>query len=514
MRRLCAMLGALALAMSFADAHKSTLQPQSSEPRDGSDATIMSLLQQSHDLAQQLAVPMRTNLLMRQAQMVSQSRPDLAREWANELLTLSAQIKGAQRAYLQNSAMRVLVRVDPDRALEMLHGLSVEEPDGGTQTTLKLQLAQQVFQVLVERDGTGALPVLEQEAALMGAQGNYPYAALGYAAMQATSKDWGRDKQRAIQVLESVFEPAFARYSQSVHELADDLEFGKMLQVLAGGLPFESVQPALHTLVKNLLVIDTRKYHLETTVYTSDGESAKADNAIDAAILFFGTLINRDPELAQQLESTRPGLGTALEYAKFGRQQSMSFGGRPRNPSPPDPSEEIRMDALRLSHVNAEVAIAKAEQLPDGENRASTVLQVARDIAGDHPERAAELIAETQSRSKITDEEIQLDLISARAFVATGQNNKDELRRLLQRGFETANHIVLEQERTGRKDYPRGLGPLVQIGIRNDSELTIAFIEGLPPSYLRANLLLGAASALRIPSLPLHSQEGPQKPNQ
>jgi hypothetical protein len=163
------------------------------------------------------------------------------------------------------------------------------------------------------------------------------------------------------------------------------------------------------------------------------------------------------------------------------------------------------MDAMRLSHINSEMAIAKAEQLPEGDKRASTMLQLARDIAGDHPERAAELIAETQSRSKITNEGIQLDLISAQAFVATGQNNKVELRRLLQRGFETANHIVLEQERTSGKDYPRGVAPLVQIGIQNDPELTIAFIEDLPPSYLKANLLLGAATALRLPSLPFHS---------
>ena len=62
----------------------------------------------------------------------------------------------------------------------------------------------------------------------------------------------------------------------------DDFEFGKMLQHVAGGLPHESVQPALRLLVKNLLATDTSKYRFEGSVYTVDGKTAKVDNAIDA----------------------------------------------------------------------------------------------------------------------------------------------------------------------------------------------------------------------------------------
>src|SRR5258708_13199306 len=163
--------------------------------------------------------------------------------------------------------------------------------------------------------------------------------------MQAISKDWGSDDQHAIRILQSVFEPAFARYSQNAHPYFDDFEFGEMLQVLAGGLPFDSVQPALRMLVKNLLATDTRKYHFEAQVYTSDGQTANVHNAIDATILFFAMLINRDPALAEELKSTRPELQTALEYAKEGRQRSLGFGPvtRPQtNQSPtPDPKRRI-----------------------------------------------------------------------------------------------------------------------------------------------------------------------------
>ena len=515
------ILALFVLVTNLLEAQESKSQSSESAviSTSGANAAILRLLQQSHDLDQQLPVSLRLmNLLPRQAEIASRLRPDLGREWANELFTLSFQTKGVQRSIAQNTAMRILIRLDPDRALELLHSLNIEEPVANwAASPPEMQLVHEVFEMLVTRDGASALPLLEQEAERMGVQGHYPYAALGYATMQATSKDWGSDNQRAIRVLQSVFEPAFARYSQNAHGYIDDFEFGKMLQVLAGGLPFDSVQPALRMLVKNLLATDTRKYRFEAQVYTSDGQTANVHNAIDATILFFGMLINRDPALAQELESTRPELQTALEYTKEGRQRSIAFGpaGQPRQS--PDPSAETRMDAARLSYINPEAAITKVKQLPDDDKRAGTMLEVARGIAGDYPERAAELIAESQRGNKPADDEIYLNLISAQVFVAAAQDKKNELHQLLQRGFESANHIILEQQRTGNIRFVVGLVPMVQIAIQNDPDLTITFIEGLSPSYLKAELLLEAASGLGMGvRLPLSSrpQQRVEKPAQ
>jgi hypothetical protein len=517
-RPLCTILASFVLISNLLEAQDS--KSQSSRPEvlstSDADATAVDLLQQSHNLSQQLPVSMRLmNLLPRQAEMVSRLRPDLGQEWANELFTLAAQAKGAQRSIAQNAAMRILIRLNPDRALESLHSLNIEEPVPKWATSPpEMQLVQEAFDALAKRDGASALPLLQQEAERLGVQGHYPYAALGFATMSTTLKDWGHDNERAIGVLRSVFEPAFARYSQNAHNYGDDVEFGKMLQVLAGGLPIDSVKPALRLLVKNLLATETSKYQFEAEVYTSDGQTAKMHNAIDATILFFGTLINRDPELAEQLKSTRPEVQTALEYAKDGRQRSLRFGavGEPRNMQSVDPGAETRMDAVRLSHINPEAAITMAEQLPDDDKRASTMLEVARGIAGDYPERAAELIAESQNGNKPTDDQLQLNLISAQAFVAAAESKKGDLDELLQRGFESANRILLEQQRTGAIQIVAGLGPLVQIGIQNDPNLTVTFIESLSPSYLKAELLLGAASAVSMRrSLPFSSRPQQKK---
>jgi hypothetical protein len=154
-RPLCTVLAWSMLLANLLEAQER--KPQSSESgvlSTGGDATIISLLQQSHDLDPQLPVSLRLNFLSQQAQMISQLRTELGREWANELFTLSFQTKGDQRSSVQNTAMDLLIRSDPDRALELLHSLNLEEPEGKWAISPpKMQLVQRVFEVLVARDG-------------------------------------------------------------------------------------------------------------------------------------------------------------------------------------------------------------------------------------------------------------------------------------------------------------------------------------------------------------------------
>jgi len=57
-----------------------------------------------------------------------------------------------------------------------------------------------------------------------------------------------------------------------------------------------------------------------------------------------------------------------------------------------------------------------------------------------------------------------------------------------------------------------GLGQLVQIGMQNDPDSTIAFLPGIPASWLKADLLLGAASATIMQArLPLGSGQKSEK---
>jgi hypothetical protein len=243
-------------------------------------------------------------------------------------------------------------------------------------------------------------------------------------------------------------------------------------------------------------------------VHTTDGKSAKADNVIDTTMLVFGMLINRDPELVRELESNRPELQTILEYTKETRQSLIVGPGRPEDMQPEDPTTEARMDAIGLSRRNPGASIAEAEQLPDHDRRADNMLEVARGMAVDHPERAARLIVETQGKNPPADEEMQFNLISAQASVAAAQNKRDESHEMLQRGFASANRIFLEQQRSGDIHFFSGLGLMIQIGIQSDPDLTTALMESLPMSYVEAEAFLIATSALNMGKrVPLSSRQ-------
>src|SRR5215472_2727311 len=108
-----ALLVSFSLLISFSAAHQRKCE--SGVPSSGDkDSTIVSLLQQSHELSQQAPLRMRLSLLRTQAQMASHLRPDLSREWANELFTLSSQVTGNEQSWAQDAAMAILARVDPD----------------------------------------------------------------------------------------------------------------------------------------------------------------------------------------------------------------------------------------------------------------------------------------------------------------------------------------------------------------------------------------------------------------
>jgi hypothetical protein len=150
-RPLWTVLVSFVLVTNLLEAQESKTQSPEAAAHTtvGDDAQVMSLLQQSHDINQQLPVRVRFYLLTQQAQLASQKRVDLGRAWANELFTLSFQAKGDERSTAQESAVGILARLDPDGALVLLHSMSMEEPETYRITSPpKMQLVQRVFEVL------------------------------------------------------------------------------------------------------------------------------------------------------------------------------------------------------------------------------------------------------------------------------------------------------------------------------------------------------------------------------
>jgi hypothetical protein len=487
-------------------------QAAPTSPDPGVTDIVVSLLEQSHDLGRQIPAGARLQLLTRQTELASRYRADLGREWANELFVISGEVKGGgARAYAQSSAMAVLVRLDPNGALGLLDSADLEllAPKESS-TPVMSHVVNEVFSAVIARDGVIALPIVEQAAQRLGTKGHYPYSALGYASMDAANPFWRTMAARAIEILRSVYEPAFVRYKQSPRSYSDDFEFGSMLQVLAGGLPFDLVKPALHELVNRILEMDPNKNQFETELYTVDGRRVTVSTPIDATLTYLGQLVNRDPELVHELGAARPQLQAGLEATKEGSPRSMRFGKPFRTMIAHTPAAQdfrTQMDALALSHINADAAIAKAQQLP-ADQRGNTSLDVARGMAGEHPQQAADLIDSVQPGMTSTDPRTQLNVISAQVSVAAAQGNQEALRELLKRGFDLAMQVAGLIEGSGPGQYTRGLPPMVQIGIQNERVLTIAFLNAIPQSSEKAELLMGAADALAMQiRLPVGSPE-------
>jgi len=100
-----------------------------------------------------------------------------------------------------------------------------------------MQLVQRVFEVLAARDGVSAIPSLEQEAALPGHRRSLPLWCAGVRRDAGGLKGMAQRPLACAEGVQSVFERAFARYSQSGRGYFDDCEFGNMLEVVGGSLP-------------------------------------------------------------------------------------------------------------------------------------------------------------------------------------------------------------------------------------------------------------------------------------
>jgi hypothetical protein len=166
---------------------------------------------------------------------------------------------------------------------------------------------------------------------------------------------------------------------------------------------------------------------------------------------------------------------------------------------------------------NPDLALARLAELPDDNNRTGAALQVARDIAYNRPDQAARLIGQYEAAT--ADELTQLDLISAKASLAASQQRANELHSLLQSGFQLATRLLSESKSIAARAFLPGLAPLVQTGAGYETDMTVEFVEGLPPSRIKAELLIAAANALetmrlreRVTSYPVQNPPNRRTP--
>jgi hypothetical protein len=473
------------------------------DPAAAHKQQVLDLLERSHAANDEVLPDQKTNLLARQISMISRLNSETAEKWAQELFQLGEdQADDQKRARMQVTAIQMVALGDPEFGLKLLHQMKpVAETDASVLFSASLisSAATPVFQGLAREKGESQLPRLRQEALRLAAESQYPYSAMAGVAIELVrdhqNGGGGPDSSNGQAVLvESVFDEAVSNYERSVPTWSGNSDFGRMVQRLAYQLPKEKVRHALEIFVNN---VQTTPAPSGLWVKVDSGAGAtQMSDPVEISLYPCMSLLNEfDPELKKQVVEAHPRLEQP-------RSTSTAWGGYAVN-NQSDANQVTRLRAQNLASWNPNSALAMTQSITDPNMRAVTMGSVAERIANDDSSRAMQLLDQAQKTAGDSqDLKTELQLVASRAEVAQATNNGAMLRDSLRQGFEIGDQLLRQEQDNNQGQVSwYMLGSLVQTGIKSDPDLTLAYINSFSLPYVRAELLLDAAQALRFGDL-------------
>lgn len=467
---------------------------------------ILDLLERSHAANEEVLPEQKASLLARQISMVSRLNSETAEKWAQELFQLGTdQADDQKRARMQVLAIQMVAQGDPEFGLKLLHQIKpVAETDASAVFSASLisTAATPVFQGLARDKGDSQLPRLRQEALRLAAESQYPYSAMASVAIELVrdhrhgGPDSG-DGQGAM--VESVFDEAVAIYERSIPTWSANSDFGRMLQRLAYQLPKEKVRHALEVFVNNVQNTPAPS-GLWVKLDSGVGTTQMSDPVEVALYQYVSLLTEFDPEMMKQVTEAHPKLAQNTTAdptsANYGYGSSSTGHG-------PDANQMTRLRVQSMAGSNPDNALAMTQSITDPNMRAVTMGSVAERIANDDSSRAMQLLDQAQKTAGDSqDLKTQLQLVASRAEVAQATNNGAMVRDSLRQGFEIGDQLLRQEQDNNQGQVSwYMLGSLVQTGIKSDPDLTLSYINSFSLPYVRAELLLDAAQALRFGDL-------------
>ena len=477
------------------------------DPAAAHKQQIVDLLERSHAANDEVLSEQKATLLARQISMISRLNSESAEKWAQELFQLGDdQADDQKRARMQVMAIQMVAQGDPEFGLKLLHQVKpVAETDSTALVSANMisAAASAVFQGLARDKGESQLPRLRQEALRLAAESQYPYSAMGVVAIELL-RDHRRGEPDSIQgqgsLMESVFDEAVANYERSVPTWSGNSDFGRMVQRLAYQLPKEKVRHSLEVFVNN---VQTTPSPSGVWMKVDSGAGAtQLSDPVEVSLYPFMSLLNEfDPELMKQVVEAHPRLG---QNAATGVGSGYGYGGSGYAAAGAgrgvDPNQMTRLRAQGMASWNPDSALAMTQSITDPNMRAVTMGSVAERIAGDDSSRAMQLLDQAQKTAGDSqDLKTELQLVASRAEVAQATNNGAMLRESLRKGFEIGDQLLRQEQDNNQGQVSwYMLGSLVQTGIKSDPDLTLAYINSFSLPYVRAELLMDAAQALRF----------------
>ncbi|HXZ80487.1 MAG TPA: hypothetical protein VEG30_11195 [Terriglobales bacterium] len=517
---------------------KSGVQRREAPPR----TQAIDLLQRSHAIGEQLPLRDRLNTLQRQVRAAARLDPSLARAWANELLEASNDLPDPdERAASQAGVVVNLAPRDVEGALEIFRSLPASTSTKASRDP-RTMAAQILFPALLNKDGAAALPTIEKEAVRLGSEDAYPYSAMGQVAVQSgqdpkSAKDDKdlitdapppkganapdgkphrsglppgasvprKDPAREATVLR-ICRQAFSYYESSTRSLAGDLDFADMIMSTWQWLPADFLRSALHTSANNL-VASAADSDLEFQNSSDATKDQKVhQNPADLALVQLAPVLSKlDPEALEKVKQARPFVAQSLQPTPPGGVP-MWMTGTPARSS----GDDAMLNIQRTAQSDPNKALSLSQDLTDPAAKAQALSTVASAFAAVDPQQATRTLEQADKlTATVKDKEEQLHLVISEAEAAAAIKNMVLLRQSMGRAFDLADQITRAEE-DARAEQVIGWRPLmrlVNVGMKLEPELTVAYIDHLNTPVAKANLLLAAAE-----SIPLR-QDSKQKPN-
>jgi hypothetical protein len=480
--------------------------PEKKKEKAANEQLAKDLLTRASGMSKQLSDSERAFLLAKLAQASTKTMKEQSKAWADEVFQVSDGLPNdAQRSQNELIAMMAVSENDPDHGLELLARMEAPAPrsDGRPAPDMRAPAATMLFQKVWQKRGAEGIDSLQAAARQLGESGNYPYMAMGPIIRQLNRKDAEKAQSLTNEALS--FFSRRARSDQSAQQMAMFLGMNRDL------IPVPMLKDILSQLVSDAL--DTKDKNSNTSVVISTGRGSATMSGASSLLLFqlLPMIRDIDPAWAKKLEAQNDSLRAAANLNESATNQAgpqrvgMFMGASGSGPLPmANMMEEMKSHEVdELVKENPNQAMKVASEIHDPVIRAVTDAHLAGEVNKSDPERAAQMLK------------------SAREAMATAKEPADKLKILV--GLAQAQAamkdsegfaITLDQayalgEELFRKSLDKspdlpllarpGFDSMTRVtitGVRLDSSITLAHIDGVRMPILQALLLVAAAQGL------------------
>jgi len=475
--------------------------PESKKAKAERDAMAESLLNRAYSLTKQTSDTETAFILARLAQASSRNHPQRAKEWAEEVFNLTANLpNNMQRSQYETMALTAMSEVDPEKAIEMLPRLETpNNRDGQPQPEVRLSVTAMLFNRYWQRKGMDGVETLRAAARQMGESGAYPYMAINLLIRQVKSKDAEKSKE--------ILNEALAFFNRRPTAGNGNEQFAMFLRSNREEIPTPLLKDMLEKLVSQAVNL---KNDTSTSMVlaTESGTAAKLDNAASIFLFQLMPMIRSlDADWAKRLENQYQELRAAADFARSGEQRMMvtrSVGGGPGGEPPRAMMEEMRaMEIDELSARDPQRALKMNAELTDPSVRAASGARLAATISKSDPEQAAELLK--KAKEAIAEAKEPMDKLRILVGLAQAQaslNDKAAFEATLQTSYTLGEELFrkgIDKNPTAPVFTQPGFDAMQRLtmsAVRMDYQATMQRLDAVRSPLLQALLLISAAEGL------------------